>query len=124
MQTTTADLELQAAPPSAGAARRFIVDTLKEWDHAEMADIVVFLANELVTNAILHARGRMRLTLRRTRGRLRCEVTDESREEPAIRSYAVDDLTGRGLALVVAMASSWGVDKNREGKCVWFEMDT
>lgn len=124
MQTTTADIELQAAPPSAGAARRFIVETLNEWDQAEMSEVVVFLANELVTNAILHARGDIRLTLRRTRSRLRCEVTDESREEPAIRTYAVDDLTGRGLALVVAMAASWGVDKNLDGKCVWFEMET
>lgn len=124
MPTTTADIELQAAPPSASAARRFIVNTLRDWDHIDVAEDIVFLANELVTNAILHARGRMRVTLRRSRCRLRCEVTDESTEQPAIRTYAVDDLTGRGLALVVAMAASWGIDTNRDGKCVWFEMET
>lgn len=121
--TTTADLELDPAPKSVVAARRFIRSTLSGWGLARLTDTVVFLANELVTNAVLHAPGPLSISLRRNGKRLRCEVLDRSPEQPEVRSYALDDLTGRGLALVVAMAAAWGVDSVATGKCVWFEVD-
>lgn len=98
-------------------------DTLTRWECDGVTDSVVFLLNELVTNAVLHAPGPMTVRLRRLRARIRCEVCDGSIEQPAVRSYAIDDLTGRGLALVVAMAANWGVETHRAGKCVWFEVD-
>jgi hypothetical protein len=33
-----------------------------------------------------------------------------------------DATTGRGLALLDALASSWGADRHVEGKTVWFEV--
>ena len=35
----------------------------------------------------------------------------------------VDDLTGRGMAMVAAYASAWGVERVAGGKRVWFEVD-
>ncbi len=123
METAHADIVLEAVPASAGAARLFIRSTLDTWSLDDLSETVTFLANELVTNAVLHARGRLTVGLRRSHSRVRCEVCDTSPESPSVRSYAVDDLTGRGLALVVAMAAAWGVDKSGTGKCVWFEVD-
>jgi hypothetical protein len=37
---------------------------------------------------------------------------------------AGDDEGGRGLALVDALATRWGVDADGAGKSVWFEVAT
>jgi hypothetical protein len=52
----------------------------------------------------------------------RCTVHDQSAAAPRRRHYAADAVTGRGLALVEALAVAWGTDREGDGKCVWFEM--
>jgi PAS domain S-box-containing protein len=49
-------------------------------------------------------------------------VTDASRHHPALRNYAETARTGRGMALMVALADHWGVIQAPEGKTVWFEL--
>lgn len=80
---------------------------------------------ELVTNAVLHAGTDVRVALRRDEDTLRVEVADGSAAAPARRRYADDAQTGRGLLLLDALATSWGVDPlpAGEGKVVWFEVD-
>jgi hypothetical protein len=39
-----------------------------------------------------------------------------------VQQYDSDAVTGRGLALVEQLASSWGVDATPAGKVVWCEV--
>lgn len=86
--------------------------------------MVALLTNELVTNAVLHARTRIGLRISRLSGRLRVEVGDASRQVLAIRPRNLDAQTGRGLELVDSLAISWGVEQDADnGKVVWFEVE-
>ena len=53
---------------------------------------------------------------------LRVEVADFSSEPPRLGGFDLDAMSGRGLALVEALADRWGVETHRSGKCVWFEL--
>ena len=124
MRTTfEARTSLASEALSARAARRFIDTTLQLWECASLVEPVALLANELVTNAILHARSDVALTVRLSPSRLRVEVADESEEQPQLRSATVEATSGRGLAVVESIASAWGVEHRLgEGKVVWFEV--
>jgi hypothetical protein len=47
-------------------------------------------------------------------------VSDDSRTSPIVRHPEPADPSGRGMALVQALASDWGVDAGQDGKTVWF----
>lgn len=116
-------MHLAPAPGSARAARRFVDATLGSWECGRAVEVVVLLANELVTNAVLHADTDVDLRLRRATDRVRVEVGDRSGGRPEARELLPGAQTGRGLALVDALADRWGVDPGgTEGKVVWFEV--
>lgn len=117
---------LPGAATSPRLARRFVDDALASWALDELRDPVELLTCELVTNVVLHVRGELVLRLVRLHGRLRVEVGDSSPVELRVPSHALDEdyeaSTGRGLLLVEALASDWGVAPNEGGKTVWFEI--
>ena len=116
------EAELAPDPTSASEARRFVRGVLVRW-HAEVVEeAAVLLTSELVTNALLHARTVMKLRLRRRPGLVRIEVVDDGAGQPVRRRYDDDASTGRGLALVEAMAEDWGVEPANGGKAVWFTL--
>jgi hypothetical protein len=47
------------------------------------------------------------------------EVTDSSPALPQHRNYGPDATTGRGIALVEALSTAWGVESSPTGKTVW-----
>jgi hypothetical protein len=63
------------------------------------------------------------LTVTHTDGRIRIAVTDP---EPyawlVVRAAGPDDENGRGLVLLDALATRWGVEQGPEGKTVWCEL--
>lgn len=81
------------------------------------------LVTELVTNAVLHARTSIVLAIEAAPGRVVLRVADESDGEPFPRNYATDAATGRGIALVEELATSWGVERSARGKEVWCEIE-
>lgn len=124
MTRQQAETLLSPAANSPRAARRFVDSTLRSWSCREAADVVVLLTNELVTNAVLHAGTRIGLRISRVSGRLRVEVGDASHQALAVRPRNVDAQTGRGLALVESLSTSWGVEHVADnGKVVWFEVE-
>lgn len=116
-------MKLQRDPTSAAVARRFVGRALAEgrWDEGD--DVVVLLANELVTNAILHTGSDFDVVVDVDAGRVRVEVRDGSTHRPTRHDRGPRSTSGRGLALVEALASAWGVERiPGDGKAVWFEV--
>jgi anti-sigma regulatory factor (Ser/Thr protein kinase) len=114
---------LSSHPTSAGAARRFVHDTLVRWLDASADDEAILLCtDELVTNAIIHVASDVELVVRSEAGVVRVEVHDASARPPLRRLPPPDAETGRGLQLVEALATRWGVSPLDTGKSVWFEM--
>ena len=60
--------------------------------------------------------------IRTREARIRVTVADESPVIPAMKRYAPDSVTGRGLTMIDSVAERWGIDENAGGKAVWFEV--
>jgi anti-sigma regulatory factor (Ser/Thr protein kinase) len=88
----------------------------------DVLETVSLLVTELVTNAILHARTPLRLVIETHPDHVRVGVEDASQSQPEVHHYGTDAVTGRGLALVEQLASSWGVNGTLTGKVVWCEI--
>ncbi|MFI5749105.1 ATP-binding protein [Streptomyces sp. NPDC051644] len=84
---------------------------------APLAQEVVLVVSELVTNAIEHGRGTVRLRLSLTGGELLVEVIDGNPAPARLRPVAADDEHGRGLFLVACLSRSWGVSE--DGRTTW-----
>jgi len=95
---------------------------LGPWLADEEIEDVALLVTELVTNAVRHAGSRIRLSIELDERCLRVEVFDESLDEPIVRVPRPDELGGRGLHLVDAIATHWGCRVVDDGKVVWFEL--
>jgi anti-sigma regulatory factor (Ser/Thr protein kinase) len=119
------DVELAVPADLAGphVARAFLnqhVDDLP----ADAYDNAVLLVSELVTNAVRHGRAQITLRLAANRDLVHVEVTDDGDTLPVPRDHAParSEPGGRGLWIVDAIASSWGVAlrSSATGKTVWF----
>jgi anti-sigma regulatory factor (Ser/Thr protein kinase) len=116
-------LLLEPSPTSPGRARRLIRERAAAWSlPEELAERLVLVGSELVTNAALHARTPLTLVLELRRDGVRISVQDRSRAPVAQRHYHPDALTGRGLAVVGALSRSWGVRPTADGKVIWAEL--
>ena len=105
---------------SPAQARRFVVDTLMAWKCTGIINAAALIATELATNAVLHARTDFTVTVSSTAdGTIRIAVRDASPVRPRPRQAGPFDTSGRGLALVEAMATGWGADLMLGGKEVW-----
>lgn len=88
-----------------------------------MLDTARLLTSELVTNAVLHGRGRIRLRAELSEDRLLVEVFDDG-DGFNWKPRGPDGEPGPGgwgLFLVEADSSRWGV--GQEPTHVWFELD-
>ncbi|MGW4868754.1 SpoIIE family protein phosphatase [Streptomyces chartreusis] len=94
--------------------------TLTEWGLEEEAFTTELILSELVTNALRHATGPIRVRLIRDLT-LICEVSDGSSTAPHLRSAAATDEGGRGLFLVAQFADRWGTRYTADGKVIWTE---
>ena len=115
-------VELAPEPASATQARSLTREQLASICPPDTLDTIALLVTELVTNAILHARTPVQLQIETRSDRVRLSVQDASNRQPELRSFASDAVAGRGLALVEALASSWGVEATPSGKVVWCEI--
>ncbi|MFM9372255.1 SpoIIE family protein phosphatase [Streptomyces sp. Da 82-17] len=117
-----ADWQLSVDPAEAGRARRLVRAQLRRWGLEPLVETAELLVSEVVTNAVRHAHGE-RLALRLVRSDvLQCEVVDDEHTLPTLRSAGPQDESGRGLAVVNALAREWGTARTGEGKSVWFEL--
>ncbi|MEU7011956.1 SpoIIE family protein phosphatase [Streptomyces sp. NPDC046332] len=112
--------DLPADPAVVARARVMAARQLAAWGLDELAFTTELVVSELVTNAIRHASGpiRLRLILERT---LICEVFDASSTSPHLRHARTTDEGGRGLFLISQFTRRWGTRYTAEGKVIWAE---
>lgn len=92
-----------------------------------VAETLILLVSELVTNAVVHT-GRPAVLWLSVVGSavgatLRLEVADRSDSAPVPRRPDDDATGGRGLALVDGLADRWGWHREGVGKRIWCELD-
>jgi anti-sigma regulatory factor (Ser/Thr protein kinase) len=120
-QRTPPELTLPSGRSSVRLAReRFRADAGHLPD--ETIEIGTLAVSELVSNAVLHVGGEVRMRVDVDRERVRVEVADRSPAAPEVRVAAPDASTGRGLHIVSTIADRWGVEPRDDGKIVWFEL--
>ncbi len=127
-------LAVRHAAASAGRARRRLVDDLARLGLSdELVEDAALLLSELVGNAVRFADplpGNV-LVVRWgiVKGRLLLGVTDGGgRGTPQVRDAGPFDTRGRGLAIVEAVSTTWGVKRGRSGvgrsSTVWAALPT
>lgn len=111
-------------PEAARHARRFTRRSLRGWGVADTAmDAALLVVSELVTNALVHTDGPVRLDFTLIDRRLRVAVTDASPRTPFQPTDPGWEATGgRGILLVEAVSDSWGTVPVSGGKQVWSEL--
>jgi anti-sigma regulatory factor (Ser/Thr protein kinase) len=117
-------LSLPADLNSVRTGRLFARDVVTEWDLEGLADDVQLGVSELITNAVRHAGTEVVLTLRLDTA-LTVEVVDTNptrAPRTETRAAAVSESSGRGLQIVSAISSNWGVTTGEHTKTVWFRL--
>uniref|UniRef100_UPI0010411D50 ATP-binding SpoIIE family protein phosphatase n=1 Tax=Actinomadura roseirufa TaxID=2094049 RepID=UPI0010411D50 len=112
------DLEPQSS--MVPRARAQVAGRLTDWNLDAITDTVELLVSELVTNALVHGAGAIRLRLVKGRSLLG-EVYDDGQELPQLCHAEATDESGRGLHLVSHLSERWGTHRTDHGKVVWFE---
>ncbi|MFJ4621903.1 SpoIIE family protein phosphatase [Streptomyces sp. NPDC088812] len=111
-------------PEALTGARHMIRAAVRAWGARDRADEIELIADELITNALMHTEGAAIVTVRVLNGtgrRLRVEVEDSSSALPRRREAGESGVSGRGLLLVDLLSDGWGVEARGGGKCVWCE---
>ena len=104
-------------------ARRFVRSSLSG-EAAPLISNAELVVSELVTNASLHAEPPIVVRLLLEDG-VRIEVEDEGPGLPIRTARNLYSMTGRGLSMVDAVTSRWGVEPAGPGrKVVWAEIGT
>lgn len=129
-------LEVGADPAEVGRARRWARSRLAgsgiEADEP-LAETLVLLISELVTNAVVHTGcpavlrmlllGNGDVAEESSPDTVRVEVADSSARPPRPRHAEGDETNGRGLELVDGLADRWGWQPEGAGKSIWCEVD-
>ncbi len=143
--TRRSSLELGVVPAAVRTARHWTASLLSESNPAHDADVIdtiILLVSEMVTNAITavtqpgtvpaQSRGReipagkprVWLALAGSPQQVRIEVHDSAcLPVPVMCRPSLDDVSGRGLEVIAALASDWGWHPDPYGKVVWCELN-
>ena len=99
----------------------FLRAATQEWGIGDdLAQDAAMVITELVANAVDHARSESTLSVGVKRGTL-CVAVRDARPGPVPRPAPIDPTAprGRGLQMVDALTSAWGVTLHADGKTVW-----
>jgi anti-sigma regulatory factor (Ser/Thr protein kinase) len=114
--------QLYLGPHSGAApfARLALLRNLSRWGLTDLLEDASLVTSELVTNAAKLGEV-FRLLLTREDAAVLIEVFDSSEDDPVLADTFADSLSehGRGLMLVDALATEWGVSNQNPGKSVW-----
>ncbi|MFI6340189.1 ATP-binding protein [Streptomyces sp. NPDC050535] len=120
-----------AHPSRASGVRTMVAEYLMRLRlPRECVDNAVLATGELFSNAIRHgspgAADAITVTIEYTQRDLRVTVSDRSSALPCPRTADRAEESGRGLAIVDALADEWGIappEPGTTGKRVWFTLE-
>lgn len=122
MSRRIGELSLPPEVASVTRARHYVRDTLMAFGVPDCADDAQLAVSELIANAVKHARTPLVLELMADDDCLTVTVADEERELASqVQQHALAE-SGRGLRIVAAVASDWGVEPRATGKALWFRL--
>lgn len=122
MTPRRATVTLPATVSSPRLARRFVADTLRTWTVDGLVERAELVVSELVTNAIRHASGESRIVVSDEGLSVRIVVADVGDGGVVVRQPQLEDVGGRGLVLVEAIADRWGASHEGSEHVVWCEI--
>ena len=130
--TVSAEQEFPGVPASARSARAFVAALVTD---SEVRDTAVLAVGEFAANAIQHSRsgspgGTFTVYVEVADGDegkawTYVEVTDQGGGVIPLdhHGFSPDAIGGRGLEIVRALATEWGVMSHRDGHRVWGRFD-
>ncbi|MFB9515193.1 ATP-binding protein [Streptomyces purpureus] len=111
-----------------GTCRDLTRQVIEEWcvlpepEDRALAEDVLLLVSEVVTNACTHGGSPYELRIDRADGRLWIQVSDTSAVRPQPHRHRAAAPSGHGLYLLQRLSTRWGWAPRATGKAVWFEM--
>ncbi|MFC6080488.1 ATP-binding protein [Sphaerisporangium aureirubrum] len=112
------------APEAVAETRALVRAALTEWGVPALISDAELLVSELVTNALVHGAAPIVLALNVIGPAMLAGTVHDGGGDPlCLRASSPDDTGGRGLAIIRALATSWGVwpePGGKPGKTVWF----
>ena len=121
-------LRLPADRTAPGRARRHVT-AAAAWAgwRPELVDLALLIASELVTNAVVHGRDPVGITVRTLPSAVRIEVGDGESGAPVLPDHKphASATDGRGVFLLDQLADRWGCHPRTPGpgKTVWAVLD-
>ncbi|MHB2021746.1 MAG: ATP-binding protein [Mycobacteriales bacterium] len=123
MDSERVEIDLPATGGQVSQARQAVRNAARRWGlSAAVTEDLALATSELVTNAVVHAGPHVRLCLSRRQDCLRLEVGDEHPQRPTVSCWSDDAAGGRGLHILRAISTSWGIEPAPRGKTVWAEL--
>ncbi|MFC8454829.1 ATP-binding protein [Kitasatospora sp. NPDC057223] len=108
---------------SAALARQLVAKSLADWGAITATDTAELIVTELVANAVRHTGCRcIAVSVRIESRTVRVAVRDSSVTLPVFVNTGTTETSGRGIALVHALSTRWGVEEAYLGKWVWAEI--
>jgi anti-sigma regulatory factor (Ser/Thr protein kinase) len=115
------DVDVPCGSEAPAVARRLVRDLLGAQAARVVRAEAELIVSELVTNAVVHGVGPIRLGLAIDDDVVRGEVIDQGTGfEVEVRNRGADEVSGRGLWLVASLARRWGIHEGSSN--VWFEL--
>jgi anti-sigma regulatory factor (Ser/Thr protein kinase) len=116
------EVELPRDRGASRLARQLVAERFGAQLTAEELDTVRLLMSELVNNAVLHGQGQITMKAQADSRQIRVDVIDGGTGfERHVRRTGFDALGGRGLQIVEAESSRWGITEGTTH--VWFELE-
>jgi serine phosphatase RsbU (regulator of sigma subunit)/anti-sigma regulatory factor (Ser/Thr protein kinase) len=117
-------MQLDSGLAAIRAARHFVASEVVAHGGEQVVDDATLVAAELLANAVLHGSPPVSVDVSGDESRIRLTVSDASGRAPVRPAASASNMTGRGLALVEAIATRWGVTPTGDGgKTVWAEFE-
>ncbi|MDL4773842.1 MULTISPECIES: ATP-binding protein [Thermomonosporaceae] len=105
------------------AARRTVRErAAKVISDATVLDDIELMSAEAIANAVLHGSGVTRVSVSTDGHRVRVEVRDDGPGRADLFGRGRID-HGRGLAVIDALSTEWGLEQTPRQTHLWFEVD-